>query len=141
MRIRRRAETEQTIINVTSLLDVMFILVIFFLATSNLQKEEHDIKVNLPGDSATGSLSQESRTLVINVRKDGRYTLLNRVRTLEEMKKTVSDAVAQNPDQRVLIRGDRDALHGHVAAAVRVCKTNGINEANIGYQFKTVNDG
>jgi len=134
-------ESEQTIINVTSLLDVMFILIIFFLATSTLQKEEHDIMVNLPGNSAAGSLSSQSRTIVINVRKDGTYYLLNAVKTLEEMDKVVSDAAANNPQQKVLIRGDRSALHGYVAAAVRVCKNRGINEANIGYQYKTLQDG
>ena len=77
MRIRRKNDNDEAIINITSLLDVMFILIIFFLATSTLQREEHDIKVNLPSRSEQGSLSSASRTLVINVRKDGSYYLQN----------------------------------------------------------------
>jgi len=140
MRIKRKMESEQTIINVTSLLDVMFILIIFFLATSTLQREEHDIKVNLPSDSAPGSLSSVSRTLVINVRKDGSYYMQNKVKTLEEMRQTVTDAASRNPEQKVLIRGDREALHGYVAAAVRTCKGAGIGEANIGYQHRPIQE-
>lgn len=140
MRIRRKMEKEETIINVTSLLDVMFILIIFFLATSTLQKEEHDIKVNLPAGSDDASLSAASRTIVINVRKDGSYFLQNMVKDLDDVEKTVKDAVGQNPEQKVLIRGDREALHGSVAAAVRVCKSSGINEANIGYQHRPIHD-
>ena len=105
------------------------------LATSTLQREEHDIKVNLPADSAQGSLSSVSRTLVINVRKDGTYYLQNGIKTLDEMRRTVSDAAAHNAEQKVLIRGDREALHGHVAAAVSACRNSGIHEANIGYQL------
>lgn len=140
MRIKRKTNDDATIINVTSLLDVMFILIIFFLATSTLQREEHDIKVNLPADSAEGSLSSISRTLVINVRKDGTYYLQNSIKTLEEMRRTVADAASQNKEQKVLIRGDREALHGHVAAAVSVCKSSGIHEANIGYQHRPIHD-
>ena len=140
MRIRRKNDNDEAIINITSLLDVMFILIIFFLATSTLQREEHDIKVNLPSRSEQGSLSSASRTLVINVRKDGSYYLQNAVKNLEEMQELVRDAVKQNPEQKVLIRGDREALHGFVAAAVGVCKSSGIREANIGYQYRTTHD-
>ncbi len=140
MHIRRKNDHNDTIINVTSLLDVMFILIIFFLATSTLQREEHDIKVNLPSRSESGTLSSTSKTLVINVRKDGRYYLQNAIRTLEELDRLVNNAVAQNPLQKVLIRGDREALHGHVAAAVGVCKSSGIREANIGYQHRAIHD-
>jgi biopolymer transport protein ExbD len=136
MRIRRRIEKEPPIINVSSLLDVMFILLIFFLATSTLQREEHDIEVNLPERSESQSLSSASKTLIINVRKDGGYYMQNTVKSLDQVKNTVKAAVGQNPQQKVLIRGDREALHGFVAAAVGVCKTAGIHEANIGYQYK-----
>ncbi len=140
MRIRRKMDKEETIINVTSLLDVMFILIIFFLATSTLQREEHDIKVNLPSGMESASLSAASRTIVINVRKDGSYFLQNRVKTIDDVEQTIKDAVAQNPEQKVLIRGDREALHGRVAAAVRACKSSGIDEANIGYQHRLIHD-
>jgi len=138
MRIKRKMEEEAPIINVSSLLDVMFILLIFFLATSTFQKEEHDIQVNLPDQSDDGSLSTQSRTLIINVRKDGNYYIQNAIKTLDQMNKLIASIVAQNPDQKVLIRGDREALHGYVAAAVGACKRAGIKEANIGYQHKTI---
>jgi biopolymer transport protein ExbD len=140
MRIKKRTSSEGPIINVSSLLDVMFILLIFFLATSTLQREEHDIAVNLPENADTGTLSSASRTLVINVRKDGAYYLQNTTKSLMEMQKSVADAAAQNPNQKVLIRGDQEALHGHVAAAVGACKNSGIHEANIGYQHRVIHD-
>ncbi|MHC4943133.1 MAG: ExbD/TolR family protein [Planctomycetota bacterium] len=138
MRIRRQDNGETPIINISSLLDVMFILLIFFLATSTLQREEHDIKVNLPERSEERSLSASTKTLVINVRRAGDYYLQNRVRSLDEVRQVLSDAIQQNPSQKVLIRGDREALHGYVAAVVGTCKSVGIQEANIGYQYKTI---
>ncbi|MFH2002102.1 MAG: biopolymer transporter ExbD [Planctomycetota bacterium] len=140
MRIRKRMESEAPIINISSLLDVMFILLIFFLATSTFQQEEHDIQVNLPEHNDTGSLSSASKTLVINVRKNGYYHLQNSVKNLDEVKKILGDTLAQNPGQKVLIRGDQEALHGYVAAVVGVCKSQGVKEANIGYQHQVIHD-
>jgi len=135
MRIPRSIETESSAINVTSLLDVMFILIIFFLATTTFQAEERDIQVNLP-DSAEGrALSAGAKVIVINVREDGTYLVGSREAAVEEMEKLIHEAVKADPAQKVLIRGDRRALHGHVAVAVALCKRTGVHEANIGYQL------
>ena len=135
MRIRRSAEAESSVINVSSLLDVMFILIIFFLATTTFQREERDIKVNLPESREGKSLSAATKVIVVNVRQDGTYVLSNRETPIEGLESLLLAAVQADPDQRVLIRGDRRALHGHVAAAVSLCKRVGIHEANIGYQL------
>ena len=46
-----------------------------------------------------------------------------------------SQLTGTDPEQTVLIRGDRQALHGHVAVAVSLCKRAGVHEANLGYQL------
>jgi len=135
MRIRRPQESDTNVINVSSLLDVMFILIIFFLATTTFQQEERDIKVNLPESAEGQALSTASKVIVINVRRDGTYVMANRETGVEEMENLLFSAVSADPEQRVLIRGDRQALHGHVAAAVSLCKRAGVHEANIGYQL------
>jgi biopolymer transport protein ExbD len=135
MKIRRPSENDATIINVSSLLDVMFILIIFFLATTTFQREERDIQVNLP-DSAEGqSLSTASKLIVLNVRADGAYVMGGGEVTVDALGKALVDAVKSDPSQKVLVRGDKRALHGHVAAAVALCKRAGVHEANIGYQL------
>jgi len=123
------------VINISSLLDVMFILIIFFLATTTFQSEERDIKVNLPESTEGKAISSATKVIVINVRRDGTYVLANRELGVEEMEKLILAAVKADPGQKVLIRGDREALHGHVAVAVALCKRAGVNEANIGYQL------
>ena len=118
MRIRRPPTGESSVINISSLLDVMFILIIFFLATTTFQHEERDIKVNLPDSTEGKALSTATKVIVINVRKDGSYVMASSAVPLERVKSLLLDAVETDPGQKVLIRGDRRALHGHVAAAV-----------------------
>ena len=136
MRIRRDTNRDGELINISSLLDVMFILIIFFLATTTFQQEERDQKVNLP-DSADGqtTLSASSSVIVINVRDDGTYLLGNRVMELPDLQEELIAAVKKSDQQKVLVRGDQHALHGMVAAAMLACKRSGIHEAHIGYEL------
>jgi len=135
MRIKRPPESDEGIINVSSLVDVMFILIIFFMATTTFQQEERDIKVTLPESREGKALSSTTKLIVINVRRDGTYLLGSEAVSAERLGETVAEAVKGDPAQKVLVRGDRQALHGHVAAAVALCKKAGVREANIGYQL------
>ena len=135
MRIRKPQEGEAAVINMSSLLDVMFILIIFFLATTTFQQDERDIKVNLPESGEGEALSAAAKVIVINVRADGTYVMASQEITVEAMKAALAKALQTDPEQTVLIRGDRQALHGHVAVAVSLCKRAGVHEANLGYQL------
>jgi biopolymer transport protein ExbD len=118
----------------SSLLDVMFILIIFFLATTTFKEKERDILVRLPADTKAEALSSSDKVIVINVRKNGAYVLLDKQVTVEEMAKIVANAMETDPDQKLLIRADQEALHGYVARAISTCRHAGAQEANIGYQ-------
>jgi len=136
MRIQaNNSDAQSEIINVSSLLDVMFILIIFFLATTTFKEEERDIQVALPQDAKGETLSSSDKVIVINIRKSGSYVMLDRQVTVEEMDDLVRQSLVENPNQKVLIRADQEALHGYVARAVAICKHAGVAQANIGYQI------
>ena len=136
MRIPREESSDDNVINISSLLDVMFILIIFFLATATFTEEERDIQVNLPQSAAAQSSTQAPKMIVINVRQDGTYHVANQTMDIASLKNTLIEAVSSNPDQKVMVRGDRNALHGNVANAISVCKQVGIHKTNIGYESK-----
>jgi len=133
VRIRRPSNGGE-IINMTPLIDMMFILIIFFSVSSTFREEERDIQVNLPRESQSQTLTSAKRVIVVNVRRNGTYVVLDRQVTIEEMLPIIASAVKNDATQKVLIRADEEALHGYVARAVAVCKHAGVNEANIGYQ-------
>ncbi|MFW5752817.1 MAG: ExbD/TolR family protein [Planctomycetota bacterium] len=142
MRIAREEAEKDQVINISSLLDVMFILLIFFIATTTFKAEERDEAVSLPQTSESTSLTNTARKLiVINVRdrstaEDGSlYLVSNRPMDAAAIQATVGDAISANPDQKVLVRGDKRALHGDVADAISACRAGGVAEVNIGYDF------
>jgi biopolymer transport protein ExbD len=136
MRNRKNAEAESgEIISMTPVIDMMFILVIFFAVSSAFREEERDIQVNLPANAQNATLSSTPKVIVLNVRKSGVYVIGNEQVTLDEIGEKVRLALKEDPEQKVLVRADEQALHGYVAQAVAACRFAGVKEANIGYKL------
>ena len=122
-------------INMVPFIDVVLVLLIIFMVMTPflVKMQERDIQVNLPVDAQNQTLSTVD-VITINVRRNGAYVVQGKQVTLEEMAQIVMAAVKVNANQKVLIRGDQEALHGYVAKAVSTCKRAGVKEAKIGYQ-------
>jgi len=133
MNCRRRSKaSDAEIISMTSMLDVMFILIIFFLVTTTFKEEEIDHTVNLPVDARNQSLTQSTGNLInINIRKDGSYVVMGKQVTEENISKWMAEEVAKKPDLKVLIRSDQDAKHLYLANIMSICRHVGVPKANI----------
>jgi len=123
-------------INMIPFIDVSLVLLIIFMVMTPflVKMQERDIQVSLPVDSQNQALSTMDDVIAINVRRNGSYVVRGKQVTVEEMTQALKDAVAQNKDKKILVRGDQEALHGYVAKAIAICKLAGVKEANIGYQ-------
>ena len=124
MNIRQKSSSNDgDIINISSMIDVMFILIIFFLVTTTFKEEEIDHMVNLPVDSKNQSLTQSSGNLIkINIRKSGAYVLMGKQVTEEQISDWMKDEVEKKPDIKVLIRSDQDAKHLYLANVMSICR-------------------
>ena len=133
MNIRQKSSSSDgDIINISSMTDVMFILIIFFLVTTTFKEEEIDHMVNLPVDSKNQSLTQSSGNLIkINIRKSGAYVLMGKQVTEEQISDWMKDEVEKKPDIKVLIRSDQDAKHLYLANVMSICRHVGVPKANI----------
>ncbi len=146
MRIRQSSQEPDGIINITSLLDVMFILLIFFMATTTFKEEEFPVGVQLPVASKKHeTASSKTKTIIVNVRNtrdgadEGLYIVGGQQVTLQKMRKLVEDAIAVDASQAVWIRADKHAYHGEVANAVATCRNAGVTEAKLLYESKPTN--
>ena len=138
MSIRARMTEQEEDINMTSLLDVMFILVIFFLVTTTFKQQEDDRRVDLPVDQRNQALANKAGDIVkINIRKSGAYVIMNKPVSEEMVEKTMKEAVEKRPEVKVLIRADKETKHLYVANVLSICKFVGVKETHI--MVKTLN--
>ncbi len=111
----------------TPLIDVVFLLLIFFLVATRFAEEEREIDLELPTASEALPLTAEPRELFINIDREGKYFIDGQFRMPEAVEDLLRQAVANNPlTQTVVIRADRRAEWQHVLTAMDLCKKTGI---------------
>ena len=115
MRVPRDEPSEEIFLNLTAFIDMMLVLVIFFLATSRFHEEERDEAIRLAKSSSSLPIATVSDTVVINIDKDGRRIVDGRARTQEELEEYVRSRRAQSEDTEAVARGDVRGYYGPVA--------------------------
>ena len=138
MRIRSDDTDTSEVINMSSLLDVLFILIIFFLVTTTFKQLEDDHRVDLPVDQRNQALSNKAGDVVkVNIRKSGAYVVMDSPVSEEQLEATMKKAVEDRADVKVLIRADKETKHLYVANVLSICKYVGVKESHI--MVKTLN--
>ena len=114
-------EAEDLYLNLTPFIDVLFFLVVFFLAaTSFAHEEEVRMQLDLP-KSAAGKKGEQGKPLIIDVTKEGQIRVDGRAVTIEALKQKVLAAASRSKETEILIRGDSQVHFGLVAQAFDVC--------------------
>ncbi len=117
----------------TPLLDMMFILIIFFLATSRFQLEERDAEVKLVKSRSATPLATVTDSLVINVHADGTKKVDGRKLELEELEEFLRGWRQDHPDAEVVVRSDKRSLNVHTSDTLEICHRIGIKTPNMSY--------
>lgn len=132
MRFRKQSTEGGEVINLSSMIDVLFILIIFFLVTTTFKEEEIDHLVNLPTDQRNQSLTQTKGNLAkINIRENGSFIVMGTQMTEEQLAQWLAGEAKRKPDLKVLIRCDENARHLFLANVISICRHSGVPRANI----------
>jgi biopolymer transport protein ExbD len=111
--------------------DVLFNLLIFFLLATTIAQVEREMRIALPVASSSVPISALLREMIVNVQNDGKIFVGGRKMETDELQNLVADAVKQNADQKVTVRGDRRTAYENVVRVLDLCKANGIQEPYI----------
>ncbi len=128
---RRRRNTEDATINLTPMIDVVFLLVIFFMVGARFGEAEARIQVNVPGVGELRSMTRAPDERLVEVAGDGRVVLDNQVVTLDQLAQQIRYDVQQYPQIRVAIRGDGNASFQMIAEVLQVIRSTGVSEMGI----------
>ncbi len=128
MRFGRRIQEEADTIQMAPLIDIVFLTLIFFMATSVYSTLEREVDVKLP---TADSGRQEQRTpgeIFINVRADGSVVVNNREMKLEELQAVLDRVAEYFPGGGVIIRGDRGVELGQIIKVLDCCRKADIQD-------------
>jgi biopolymer transport protein ExbD len=106
--------------NLTPLVDVVFLLLVFFLVATTFAKEEVEMDLELP-EAGSGEAAEEPHLLIVNVLRDGVLKVDGREVSVDALRQKLRAAADRNKDQEVQIRGDTDARHGRIVEVVDAC--------------------
>ena len=115
--------------NMTPMIDVVFLLIIFFLVSSHLAKQENQIELNLPvAASSNDDTSQDVPRVTVNVKDDGSCWVRGREIPKNQLE-SIFQAAKKNEDGKVIevrIRGSRAAPYSAVEPIMIACTQAGI---------------
>jgi biopolymer transport protein ExbD len=133
MRIPSPPPEESYPINVTNMIDVFLLLLIFFLVATTFAREERDARIQLPGTAAVRPLSAPSQDFIVNIREDGTLEIAGRVTAASDLMATLRSAHEAHPESNVLIRADERSIMKYFAGVARQCRDAGFDAVKIGY--------
>ena len=128
MLISAEPEKSTPSIELTPLIDMVFLLLIFFLVATTFHQEEREMQIALPFARSSAPISTMLRELVINVDAEGTVIVGGRVVDDDALHQMITEAVAANPEQKVTVRGDRGSAYANIVRVLDICKAGGIQE-------------
>jgi biopolymer transport protein ExbD len=129
---------EDPVLNVTSMIDVILVLTIFFMVATKFREDERKLDLKVPAVNNTGALSTAPEPKVVNVYQDGHVSLGTQPVSLDELTRLLAAARAQYKKLSVLIRGDKLATHGRMTEVYNACQKAGISVLAISVKLDTV---
>lgn len=132
---------DQTSINLTPMIDIVFLLIIFFMVGSrftDLQQTERDISLRVPQVQSAQALTTTPSKRVINVYSDGRITLDQQPVSLPELELELASARQQYQKLGVVVRGDRESQFDQVAQVIATCERVKIRDLNIAVSSQSI---
>ncbi|NBB82321.1 MAG: biopolymer transporter ExbD [Alphaproteobacteria bacterium] len=123
------------------MLDVLFLLLIFFATSTTFRAGEQQIDVDLPV-AKTGQTVEPLRTeVVVNIKEDGSIVVSGRALELGELRSMLVKLVERFPEERVIIRADASARHGRVVEVMDAAELAQVGEVRLATQRRRQNEG
>ncbi len=119
------------------LIDIVFLLLIFFMSSSIFYQLETEINITVPTASESTETKRSPGEIIINIRKDGTVIVNQRTLSHEDLKTMLHRVSELYRGQAVIIRADRQTYHKDVIKVLDIC--GGANIWNV--SFATMKEG
>lgn len=122
MRFKVRSRSQAPTLALTSMLDVIFLLLCFFVTVSVFSQWESEISIKLPQATTAEVPERLPGEIIVNLSKEGLVTVNGRALKLDELKTRLVRISKFYPGQPVIIRADRETKYDHLVQVVDTCR-------------------
>lgn len=111
--------------DLTPLIDVVFLLLIFFMVSTVFKKDELALNLSLPKSSAE-TLSVENKQIEIEVSSDY-IALSGKIISFDDFEKKIFEIASQNKDKTLIVRIDKEVRYERVTKVLDILQKNNLN--------------
>jgi biopolymer transport protein ExbD len=128
MRRRRHREDEEADINMTPMLDIVFIMLIFFIVTASFVKET-GLDINRP--AAASASSKENASILIALSDSGQVWIDRRQVDVRAVRANIERMRAENPQAGVVIQADKNSKNGLLVDVMDAAEQAGVENISL----------
>ena len=121
-------------INIISLVDIVFLLLIFFTVTATFM-DQPALKLDLPEASAEPKPTDSPQNLTVYLTKEGELFFGDRPIHSDFLQKLIIEELRAGKESRLIIKADRGVVHGKVVELMDIARRSGIKVITIGTQI------
>ncbi len=130
----RKARRKPIDLNIAPLIDMVFILLIFFLVTTSFVKETG---VDIDRPAASTAVSSEKTNILVGITRENQVFMDKREIDIRAVRAHVERSLAENPEAGVVIVADRESQTGVVIKVMDGCKMAGAKAVSIAASLPT----
>lgn len=124
-------EDEKPEVSLTSMMDCIFLMLIFFLVSSQLKKIEKEVPIELPTANVAKDVKATPDLITVSVDAKGDLYVNSKPVGAAGLRSALMKAKAENADRRIRINGDVYAPFRAVVQVLDVCQQEGLNVVGI----------
>jgi biopolymer transport protein ExbD len=126
MNFRKKTRAALPAIQLTAMMDVIFLLLCFFITTSVFSQWEYEVDISLP-TAKTGKVPERlPGEVIINITKDGQVCINQQFLTLDVLKTRLTRLGESFKGQPVVLRADKDTRYENLMNVVDICRQSNI---------------
>lgn len=130
----RTESLEEPSLNLTPMIDIVFLLIIFFMVGTKFSEIEQQFDIETPKAAELAPMSSAPDPIVVNVTRAGRISIGDVEFTLEELKRRLESARNTFAQQTVLIRGDGESIYQSIIDVMSVCHQAQVHKFSLAFQ-------
>ena len=122
MKFTRKNRSRAPQLALTSMLDVIFLLLCFFVTVSVFSQWESEITIKLPSASTAEEPDRLPGEIIVNLDKGGKVTVNGKALGLDDLRDRLAKVAKFYPDQAVIIRADKDVRYELLVGVIDTCR-------------------